>query len=407
VPAAENHVERAGRQHNSRSRVAATAAADALLIVAGEPPPTFGAVAATGRLLAAARRGSFRFHHVNIIDPAGTSNMGKLVPTNVALALKHYAQVTALLVQRRDIAAIYALIGFANVLAFWRDIGFLILARLFRKPTILHCHEGSIEEFYHTHAWPTRRAVRWALHGARAVAVLCAPVGSAVQRVAPRTRVVVVPNGLDLEPIGEPHRQVQDVPVVLYFSQLSPEKGFWTALHVAAAARQQGVRARFEFAGQWRSPADEPRARRWVVDHGLESAVCIHGPVSEQRKSELLRAADVFLFPTRLRHEGQPLVILEAMAAGLPVISTDIGCIADTVLHGVTGFLVQPDDTGAMLETVELLLRDTELRTTTGAAARARYLAHYTERAFIDRMLALLGSAAPTVMTDTAASGGP
>ena len=372
--------------------------APALLIVAAEPPPYFGAAVASGRVLAAGRRGGFRFYHLNVIDPAGTSNMGRIVPANIALALKHYAQLTALLAQHREIVAVYVLLGFTNAPAFWRDIGFLLLARLFRKPTIIHCHDNMVEVFYRTHSYPARRAMRWALQGARAVAVLCAAIQAATQRVAPRARVVVVPNGLDLEPAGESQHARRELPVVLYLSQLSREKGFWTALQIVAEMHRQGTRIRFEFAGTWKLPSDESRARAWVVDHGLESMVSIHGPVSEQRKSELLRDADVFLFPTSLRHEGQPLVILEAMAAGLPVITTDIGCISDTVQHGVTGFIVQPNDTGAMIATLRLLLADPELRSRMGAAARARYLAHYTERAFAERMLELLRSAAPAVV---------
>jgi glycosyltransferase involved in cell wall biosynthesis len=405
VLTADDNTEHAGPQRASRSPAGRAATAEALLVVAAEPPPIFGAAVASGRVLAAGRRGCFRFYHLNVIDPAGASNMGRIVPANVALALKHYAQMAALLVRHRDIAAVYVLLGFTNAPAFWRDIGFLLLARLFRKPTIIHCHDNMVETFYRRRSWPTRRAVRWALHGARAVAVLCAAIESATQRVAPRTRTVVVPNGLDLEPpAAPPPAPRDDVPVVLYLSQLSREKGFWTALRVAARARQEGTQARFEFAGTWKSPADEARARNWVAESGLASTVSIHGRVTEQRKSELLRDADIFLFPTGLRHEGQPLVILEAMAAGLPVITTDIGCIADTVLHGVTGFVVQPDDIDAIVATVKRLVGDTELRRTMGAAGRARYLAHYTDRAFRQRMLELFSSAAPAVLVGTRAS---
>jgi glycosyltransferase involved in cell wall biosynthesis len=402
VLAAEHDTERAGR-----ARAGTTVASGALLIVAAEPPPYFGAAVATGRVLAAGRGGRFRFHHVNATDPAGTRNMGRIVPANVALALKHYAQMATLLARRRDISAVYVLLGFTNAPAFWRDIGFILLARLFRKPTILHCHDNRVEAFYHERAWPARRAVRWALHGAHAVAVLCPAIHAATKRVAPRARLVIVPNGLDLAPATEAPAAPRPVPVVLYLSQLSQEKGFWTALHIAAAAKQRGWRVRFEFAGTWKAQADETRARRWVAENGLDSMVAIRGYVTEQQKAELLRDADVFLFPTSLQHEGQPLVILEAMAAGLPVITTDIGCIGDTVLHGVTGFVVQPNDTDAMLATLERLLSDVPLRRAMGEAARARYLAHYTERAFTERMLALFGSAAPAVLVDTPAAGEP
>jgi glycosyltransferase involved in cell wall biosynthesis len=382
-------------------------AAEALLIVAAEPPPYFGAAVATGRVVAAGRRGYFRFHHVNVIDPAGTTNMGRVVPANLRLALRHYVQMATLLVRHREIGAVYVLLGFTNAPAFWRDVGFLLLARVFRKPTIIHCHDNRVEAFYREHGWPTRRVVRWALHGAPTVAVLCDAILGAMKRVAPRTRAVIVPNGLDLESPGAAPPPRHDTPVVLYLSQLSREKGFWTTLEIAASTKQQGLRVRFEFAGTWKSPADETRARVWVAENGLESMVSIWGPVSEQRKTELLRNADVLLFPTNLRHEGQPLVILEAMAAGLPVITTDIGCIVDTVEHGVTGYVVRPNDTGALMAALRLLLDDVELRARMGAAAQARYQAEFTGRAFTERMIALFASAAPAVLAGTPAGTDP
>jgi glycosyltransferase involved in cell wall biosynthesis len=72
------------------------------------------------------------------------------------------------------------------------------------------------------------------------------------------------------------------------------------------------------------------------------------------------------------------MVVLEAMAAGLPVITTDQGAIRETVLDGVNGFIVPKGDPAAIAEKIVLLLRDHDLRRRMGQASRERFLASYT-----------------------------
>ena len=90
---------------------------------------------------------------------------------------------------------------------------------------------------------------------------------------------------------------------------------------------------------------------------------------------ELLAAADLFVLSSR--SEGLPISVLEAMAAGLPVVATSVGGVSELVVDGETGFLVPPADPRALAEAVGRLLRDPELRHRFGAAGR-----HRAERRF-------------------------
>ena len=383
--------------------------AKALLIVAPEPPPYYGAAVVTGRLLRAGRRGAFRFRHVDTMDPVGTANMGRVAWDNLALAARHYAATLRILLAGRDVGAVYLLGNFTNVPAFLRDAGLVGLARLFGKPVILHCHDNQVEAFARAGGPLLRALARHALESCARVVVLCDGIAGATRRVAPHARVHVVQNGLDLEPIGArdhapPEGGARAVPRVLFLSQLSEEKGFRTALRVAAHIQEAGIPAAFDFAGSWRAPGDAERAARWVAEHGLEQTARVWGPVSEERKFELLRAADVFLFPTELRHEGQPLVLLEAMAARLPVVTTDVGCIGDTVRSGEDGFVLPVGDVGGIADGLANLLQDPAARGRMGAAAGEHYRATYTEERFVERMMDLLREVAPEILPDVHAA---
>ena len=113
----------------------------------------------------------------------------------------------------------------------------------------------------------------------------------------------------------------------------------------------------------------------------------------------LLDAADVFVLPSR--HEGMPLVLLEAMEAGLPVVATRVIGSEEVVADGETGFLVRPEDPGALAAALGRLLVDPELRVRFGRAGRRRFFQSFTSRRMAaeteqlyERVLSRVGSAA-------------
>jgi glycosyltransferase involved in cell wall biosynthesis len=122
---------------------------------------------------------------------------------------------------------------------------------------------------------------------------------------------------------------------------------------------------------------------------GIDETVDFVGKVAGPEKTALYRAVDIFCFAS-LVMEGQPLVILEAMAEGLPVISTHWPGIADTVLDGETGLLVTSPTPEEYAERIVQLAEHPEDRVRLGVAGRARYEAYYTQEAFGKRMLEVI-----------------
>jgi glycosyltransferase involved in cell wall biosynthesis len=107
--------------------------------------------------------------------------------------------------------------------------------------------------------------------------------------------------------------------------------------------------------------------------------------VGPEQKGPLLRDADVLVLPVR-QPEGQPLVVLEAMAAGLPVVATRRGAIPEMVDDGVTGLLVPERDVGALAAALDRLRRDPARRRALGEAARRRWAAEFTAELAIARV---------------------
>jgi len=126
-----------------------------------------------------------------------------------------------------------------------------------------------------------------------------------------------------------------------------------------------------------------PAAQQFVRAFNLHDQVTLHGGQSSEYVHELMEKADVFLQhsmtdPDTGDEEGLPVAILEAMACGMPVVSTRHTGIPEAVLDGITGYLVNEGDSIAMADCLVTLARDAELRFQMGAAGWYRAKQHFS-----------------------------
>lgn len=142
----------------------------------------------------------------------------------------------------------------------------------------------------------------------------------------------------------------------------------------------------------------EAQLRDLAQAFGVARRVHFAGRVPDDQLAAYYHAADLFVLPSHLRAEAFGIVQLEAMAAGLPVISTELGTGTSVVNeHGATGFVVPPSDPQALSRAIAVLLDNPALREQLGAQARQRVVAEYTHDQMIERTLAVYGEAIETV----------
>ena len=116
--------------------------------------------------------------------------------------------------------------------------------------------------------------------------------------------------------------------------------------------------------------AELPRLRSLVAERRLEESVHFAGPMSRSALAAVMNGADVFVLPSRIEAFG--IVVLEAWRAGTPAIVTANGGTTEFVQDGVTGLVVDPNDTASLGKAVDRLLRDPDLRTRLASAATNR-----------------------------------
>jgi glycosyltransferase involved in cell wall biosynthesis len=154
--------------------------------------------------------------------------------------------------------------------------------------------------------------------------------------------------------------------VVLMVGTVNRQKGVLEGLQACAEVASRHPRVRAVVVGD--GPA-LPAARAWAASVAPRLPVTFVGEKAHADLPPYYAVADVFLFPSR-RHEVMPLTVLEAMAAGLPVVATRAGGTGEAVRDGETGFLIGPGDRAAMIAVLSTLADDRARRRAMGLAGR-------------------------------------
>jgi glycosyltransferase involved in cell wall biosynthesis len=186
-------------------------------------------------------------------------------------------------------------------------------------------------------------------------------------RLSPASKYVVVRNGIDLERFARPRGRLFDgAPVIGAVGRFSAEKGHRYLIQAMSAVHRALPQARLVLVG-YGDLEGELRGR--AAGLGLDGAVTFAG---ERDSAEVLGSFDLFVQPSL--YESQGLALLEAMAAGVPAIASDVGGIGDVVRNEETGLLVPPAEPEALAGAILRLAGspDLALRLTQGASRRVR-----------------------------------
>lgn len=362
------------------------------------PPPVTGLSKALDTILTSQKcRESYDFEVIDLgrLYEVSGSKMSLSKVTGLFRLLKRVKQVI-----RRGRTDTYYLAIAQSTIGVLRDIAILRLIRKDRHANriVIHLHGGGFHNFYQQCAPWLQRLIQKSYACVTCAVVLGNSLSNMFEGILPEDKIAVIPNCVDDAFLVKEEclqKRLQNVEgdrplTVLYLSNMIREKGYEDVLEAARLCAEGGTCAHFVFAGKFYSEEAEKDFCRMIAAEPYASCVEYAGVVAGEEKLRLLESCDIFTLPTYYPHEGQPITIIEAMSAGMPVICTDHAGIRDLVTDGENGIFVPPQSPQSIAGAVSRYDEDRLLALRHSRAGRRLALENFTEQQYTDRIVQIL-----------------
>ena len=243
---------------------------------------------------------------------------------------------------------------------FYQNSLYALAARLSGLPVLLQIHGGKFKVFYQESNFLLQAWIRHALSSVDKVAVLSHHLADRLQAIAPRVRTVVIPNGLEASEIGSLSETEERGPGRMLFmgageQGLNLEKGLGDLLEVLPRMLQRYPTSTWILAG-----LHDPKSIRDYLEGSLEPGTQIEERVrflpvvAGQERLALFRESSILVLPSHF--ENMPNLLLEAMAAGMGVVASDVGAIPEMLNAPAGGILFEARDRSGLENAIERLL---------------------------------------------------
>jgi glycosyltransferase involved in cell wall biosynthesis len=346
-----------------------------------------GPTMATITILDSKLKNEFDIIHCDTSDHRRLNTLGAIDSLNLLLALKCYIVLLVLIIKNWP-AAVYIPIS-QTTLGYFKDSGFIIIAKIFNRKVICHLRGGNFRNWYLSSSALTRWFVRRVHSLVDGQIVLGECLRNLFEGIWPDEKIFVVPNGANFFYYTYDQnrkRYINNKKIkILFLSNLSKEKGLFDVLTAIPEIARFYENVEFVIAGEWQNKETEGEYNRFIKAN-FRLPINLFRAVYGRSKLDLMSSADIFVFPTYYPPEGHPWVIVEAMAAGLPIITTDQGAITESVRDGINGFIVEKRNPQQIAEKIRFLIDHPDIRKKMGEESRRLYLENFTEEKMIERL---------------------
>jgi glycosyltransferase involved in cell wall biosynthesis len=351
-----------------------------LLVVGPVPPPIGGVETCTQAVLEARALGVFEVAHCDISKGRPKSTQGAFDAGNFAWALRHFSRlVRALRESRPDVVYVQVSGSLSGVL---RDLVLGAIARRSGARVIGHQHAGEVEKQL-ARGGPLGAAIHSGFARFHRLLVL----GPSWQRLFEAQRlslpISVCPSTFRREVFEtarafvRPRRATGPLRL-LFVGQVGRNKGVPDLLHALRRLAERDLDVSLTLVGPEELPGQADACRALAAELKLGDRVRFAGTLMGEVLYAQFREHDAFVLPSF--REGLPVVLFEAGAFELPVVTTRVGSIPDLVRHDANGLFVEPGHPEQLAGVLELLARDPARRERLGARLRTDILAYHPER---------------------------
>jgi glycosyltransferase involved in cell wall biosynthesis len=282
---------------------------------------------------------------------------GKLSIGNITLAFMQYVRfMSSMLSFRPGIIHLHTSQGSGWL----KDSFFILISKFFGVHVVVHLHAFDFDKFYAQTPRLMKAYTRWVLHRVDAIICVSDSWKNLIAQIAPVNHIYKYINCININDINDHNEKIATTKVnALFLGAVGNRKGVPELLDALGSLKSQELPLHLWIAGTEEKDGDLALAAEKINKHHLEEKCELIGDVREERKSQLLASADIFVLPSH--NEGLPIALLECMASGMAVISTSVGGIPEIIVDGYNGFLVEPGNVDALAEKLAILAKDREL----------------------------------------------
>lgn len=344
-----------------------------ILIASGTPPPYSGPEIMTAHLLNSSLRDQYTLIHFNISKGRGVETKAKFDLINIAYGIVQPIICLWLLLRHRP-DMMYT--NLAQTLGgFLRYASFIAPAVICQTPVVVRVMGDGFHHFYANSRGWKRRLIEWTLKNIDLYIVRAEALKEQFQGLVPPEKLIVVHSGIDVGEFALTRQRAVNSPLrVLFVGYLTQAKGALDLLRAIPKVTEAFPDVRFQLMGP-RLDVERnityhanPNSNNAALDQLLaeptiQPYVELLGERTGAEKIRYFVEADLFVFPSY--SEAFPTVVLEAMAAGLPIVTTPVGVLPE-LFDGRSIQFVKPGDVDELAEQIVDLLRDSERRTEMG-----------------------------------------
>jgi glycosyltransferase involved in cell wall biosynthesis len=276
----------------------------------------------------------------------------------------------------------------ASGMGFYKDWPLAMICKIFSGKFVAHYHNKGVSDYQNRAIdnWLYRRFFK-----NTQVILLAKELYADIQKYVPRERVQILPNGIP-GPAVQANIPREESPVqLLFLSNLLKEKGVWDLLEAVKILQGKGLSFNCRIVGG-EGDISEEMLKQKIKDLEVSECVQYLGKKYDAEKLQIIQSSDIFVFPTYYAKECFPLVILEAMSFGLPIITTAEGGIPSIIENERNGLLVEAKNPFKLSLAIQKLLSNQEMRSLLGKSARMDFTAKFAIEKFEGEFLKVLSS---------------
>ncbi len=353
-----------------------------IILLGKIPPPYMGTSVWFNILRKSKLKKYFNTTFFNINLHNNLSTLGKFNFKNIILTIIIYIKLFNI-IKSRNYDLILIPIS-QTTLGFIKDSIFILLSKIFVNKVVVILHGGNIKNWLKGSSFLMNKYFEFCLRIIDDGIVLGANLVSQFNDFIDREHIHIVPNGLNINKTINIIKN-SDIINILYLGNLQRAKGIIDVIKSLYFLKKKEISNFTLFiVGEWVD--EDVKKECFDYQNKYNLPIVFKGPLFGKEKYDILAQSDIFVF-TPKESEGLPLSLIEALASGLPIVTTNQGAIRECVIHNYNGFVLDKSSPKKIADMLQKLILDNSLRNAMSVNSSRHYAKNFTEEIMIDNYI--------------------